>query len=247
MKIRHFTLFLFLISISASLAQTGFAIKNVNVITMHDDEILTNQLVLVNEGVIQSISDYAENKIPTDFFEIDGSGKFLTPGWAEMHAHIPTPQDGDDSNVKETLFLYLANGITTIRGDALAIHTIYNSGEEVKKNTFPSPRIFTSSPSLNGNSVPTIAEAKRKVTQYQKDGYDFLKIHPGIKLNVFNELVKTADEVGIPFAGHVPQEVGIRLALKSKYASIDHLDGYIEGAAPKELRTQGGFFWSFIS
>jgi imidazolonepropionase-like amidohydrolase len=34
--------------------------------------------------------------------------------------------------------------------------------------------------------------------------------------------------VGIPFAGHVPEEVGLARAIEARYASIEHLDGYLE-------------------
>ncbi|HKY04474.1 MAG TPA: amidohydrolase family protein, partial [Blastocatellia bacterium] len=40
--------------------------------------------------------------------------------------------------------------------------------------------------------------------------------------------VKTAREVGIPFAGHIPNAVGLAGALKAKQSTIEHLDGYIE-------------------
>jgi len=72
-----------------------------------------------------------------------------------------------------------------------------------------------------------------------------LKIHPGIQREVFDEVVRTANEVGIPFAGHVPVDVGIRHALESKYVSIDHVDGFLEGLVPESENvdpTKNGFF-----
>jgi imidazolonepropionase-like amidohydrolase len=39
--------------------------------------------------------------------------------------------------------------------------------------------------------------------------------------------VATAREVGIPYAGHVPPEVGLRHAIASRQ-SVEHLDGYVE-------------------
>jgi imidazolonepropionase-like amidohydrolase len=108
-----------------------------------------------------------------------------------------------------------------------------------------SPRIYVSSPSLNGNSVKTKEEAVEKVTQYQKDGYDFLKIHPGIQRDVFDQAVETANKVGITFAGHVPVDVGVRHALESNYASIDHVDGFLEGLVPTSANVkadENGFF-----
>jgi imidazolonepropionase-like amidohydrolase len=167
------------------------------------------------------------------------------PGLAEMHAHIPVPQDGNDSLVRETLFLYLSRGVTTIRG-MLGNPYHLELKEMIDADSILSPRVFTSSPSLNGNTVPTPEEARRLVTQYKNDGYDFLKIHPGIPLDAFDEMAKTAREVGIVFSGHVPQPVGIRHALDAQYGSIDHLDGYLSGLATEadwaRLNNDIGFF-----
>jgi imidazolonepropionase-like amidohydrolase len=117
--------------------------------------------------------------------------------------------------------------------------------EAVSHGDIISPRIFTASPSLNGNSVQSVEAADSLVRKYKEDGYDFLKIHPGIKRVVFDQIVNTAREVGIPFSGHVPVDVGIRHALESQYASIDHLDGFLEGLVPETADVnpeENGFF-----
>ena len=59
--------------------------------------------------------------------------------------------------------------------------------------------------------------------------------------DVFDALAAKADELKIPFAGHVPAAVGIARALEAKYASIDHLDGYVEAMA-KNPATPSQFF-----
>jgi hypothetical protein len=132
-----------------------------------------------------------------------------------------------DSVVERTLFLYVAGGITTIRGMLgdprhLALRT------RASKNQLISPTIYTSGPSLNGNSATTPESAARIVTDQKAAGYDFLKIHPGLKREVFDTLAATAQRVGIRFAGHVPLQVGLARALDTRYATIDHLDGYVE-------------------
>jgi imidazolonepropionase-like amidohydrolase len=66
------------------------------------------------------------------------------------------------------------------------------------------------------------------VAEQKAAGYDFLKIHPGIAGEVFDTLAATARRLGIRFAGHVPLDVGLARALETGYASIDHLDGYVE-------------------
>jgi imidazolonepropionase-like amidohydrolase len=94
-----------------------------------------------------------------------------------------------------------------------------------------SPTIYTSGPSFNGNSVPSPEVAARMVAEQKAAGYDFLKIHPGIRSDVFDTLAATARRVGIRLAGHVPEEVGLQRALSAGYVTIDHLDGYVEAMA----------------
>lgn len=214
-------------------------IRDVQVVTMTSEEILEHQDVKIEGDRITAIQP--TGSALTADITMDGTGQFLMPGLAEMHAHIPVPDEGNDELVRETLFLYLANGITTIRG-MLGQPYHLDLKKQVDAFEFPSPRVYTSSPSLNGNTITTREEARQKVTQYHSEGYDFLKIHPGIKRDVFDEMAQTAHSAGIDFSGHVPADVGIEHAIASGYATIDHLDGYIEGLAPEELRGEGGFF-----
>ena len=221
--------------------KVDYAITNVGVLTMTNDQVLPNQTVLVQDGKLIDIGTSTPFEAKTT---IDGTGKYLMPGLTEMHAHIPVATDGNDSLVKETLFLYLSQGITNIRG-MLGNPYHLDLRKAVANNDILGPRIYTSSPSLNGNSIPTPEEARTKITQYQKAGYDFLKIHPGIKLEVWDEVEKTANEVGIPYAGHIPVEVGINRALAAKYKTVDHLDGYLEGLVPAAANvdpSKNGFF-----
>ena len=221
---------------------TALLISNTNVVDVRDGRVISHQDVVIDSGHIKKISS---ERLDANSFNqhIDGTGKFLMPGLAEMHAHIPQPPTAQ-KRVEDVLFLYLSNGITTIRG-MLGHPAHLELRERANKGEVLSPRIYTSSPSLNGNTVTTKEEAQQKVSAYKADGYDFLKIHPGIQLEVFNQLVETANEVGISFAGHVPVDVGIRHALQSKFASIDHVDGFLEGLVPESANVvpaENGFF-----
>ncbi|WP_103070639.1 amidohydrolase family protein [Aquimarina sediminis] len=243
------SLFVFLFVLLNSCAQpqkqtskTAILITNATVIDVNKGTVIEKQQIVVDSGKIKKITNTIKN--PEEYTtSINAEGKYIIPGLAEMHAHIPRPPVSKE-RIKEVLFLYLSNGITTIRG--MLGHT---SHLELKQHAVSkkiiSPRIFTSSPSLNGNSVKTKEEAIAKITAYQKEGYDFLKIHPGITKDVFDQIVKTAHEIGIPFSGHVPVDVGIKHAMESKYASIDHIDGFLEGLVPESENVNpkdNGFF-----
>lgn len=224
------------------ISDTSYVITNVNIIDINNGNISLGHVV-VDSSKIQKILDIETVLDIGKGTLIDGTEKYLIPGLAEMHAHIPS-LSWDDPKIEEILFLYLSNGITTIRG--MLGHPYHlELREKANNQEILSPRIYTSSPSISGNTVTSLEEAQSKVKTYKEEGYDFLKIHPGLRLHVFDEVVKTANEVGIPFAGHVSTLVGIRHALESKYATIDHVDSYLEGLVPEEENvnpTENGFF-----
>ena len=202
------------------------AFIDVTVIPMDRERSLPHQTVLVGGDRILEIGPTDRVKVPAGGLRVDGRGKFLIPGLAEMHAHIPGGQ-ASDSEVERTLFLYVAGGITTIRG-MLGHPRHLELRARAARGEIVSPTIYTSGPSFNGNSVPTPRSAAERVSEQKAAGYDFLKIHPGIKREVFDTLAASAQRAGIKLAGHVPLDVGLQRALEARYASIDHLDGYVE-------------------
>jgi imidazolonepropionase-like amidohydrolase len=207
-------------------ADSVVAFVDVTVIPMDRERTIPRQTVVVRGGRIVAMGPSGRIKVPRGGVRVDGRGKFLIPGLAEMHAHIPGGET-PDSVVERTLFLYVSGGITTIRG-MLGHPRHLDLRARAARNELLSPTIYTSGPSLNGNSVPTPGAAARIVAEQKAAGYDFLKIHPGIGGEVFDTLAATAKRVGIRFAGHVPLEVGLARALETGYATIDHLDGYAE-------------------
>ncbi|HEY9117993.1 MAG TPA: amidohydrolase family protein [Roseivirga sp.] len=222
--------------------EADFAFHNVQVIDVETGQIIPEQTVFIKDGKILLITSSKEANLDGTTSTIVGNGQYLMPGLAEMHAHIPGNQNMD--LLEETLFLYLSNGVTTIRGMLGQPYHI-ELKDKVLSGEILGPRIYTSGPSLNGNSVTSLEQAEQMVRDQKAMGYDFMKMHPGLTLENFNKIVETANEVGMPFAGHVSIEVGVRKALEAKYASIDHVDGYVEGLVPSTIRVNpnaNGFF-----
>lgn len=221
-----------------------YAFVNVTVVPMDRERVLPGQTVVVRGDRIVAMGARGAVAVPADAVRIDGTGKFLMPGLAEMHAHIPPGPAVADSVIERVLALFALNGVTTVRGMLgdprhLPLRARARSGQLL------SPLIYTSSPSLNGTTMPTGLAAADSVRKYRAAGYDFLKIHPGIPRGVFDTIAATARQVGIRFAGHVPLDVGIDHAIELGYWTVDHLDGFVEGLVPGG-RTfsaeQDGFF-----
>lgn len=224
-----------MLSSLAMAAETAFV--NVNVVPMTDDIVLSGQTVVVADGQIIEIGPVDSIPVPKDAMVVDGTDRFLMPGIAEMHAHVPGTGSPE---LDRTLTLFAANGVTLIRGmlgqpSHLALRQQLQAGERF------GPRLITSGPSLNGNSVSGAADGARQVRAQHKAGYDFLKIHPGLSADEYQAIAAAANELGIPFAGHVPVAVGIDNALAAGMATIDHLDGYLAALMPADADSSGGY------
>ncbi len=214
------------------------AITGVDVIPMDGERVLRAQVVLVDDDRIAAVG--ADLTIPEDARRIDGTGRFLIPGLNELHAHVPNSEAGLD----RVLTLFLANGVTTIRGmlgapSHLKLRADLASGERL------GPRLITSGPSLNGNSVSGTERARDMVARQARAGYDFLKLHPGLSRAEFDAIVEAAREADLPFAGHVSVDVGLERALDAGQDCIDHLDGYMQALVRDDVDLAGqpaGFF-----
>jgi hypothetical protein len=225
--------------------QREIVIRSVNVIPMEKEEVVPNQTVVIKDGKITAIGNNVKHG--NNALIIDGRGKYLIPGLAEMHAHVP-PID-DLTPMKEVLLLFAANGITTIRGmlghpKHLQLRSMINNGEVL------GPRLYTTGPSFNGFAVKTPETGASMVRSQKQAGYDFLKLHPGLTKENFASIASTAKEVGIPFVGHVSFGVGVWRAIDAGYSSIDHLDGFIEGMVPgieNMVEQQAGLFGMFVA
>ena len=195
----------------------------VSVIPMDRDEVVSNQTVIVENGRITFVG--SSSNVPANATVIDGRGKYLMPGIAEFHAHVPSGAQAIHAH--RTLTLYALAGVTTARGMLGApMHLALR--DSIARGQILGPRLLTSGPSFNGNSATSPAVAVAMVNDQKNAGYDLLKIHPGVPRIAFDSLAATANRLRIPFSGHVPLEIGLDVALTSKYSTIDHLDGFVE-------------------
>jgi imidazolonepropionase-like amidohydrolase len=238
-------LLLIVAAMSPALADSVVFI-NVNVIPMTSNTVLTARTVIVTDGKIARIGDVKSTAVPKDAIVVDGTDRFLMPGLAEMHAHVPGAASKDLNRV---LRLFTANGVTLIRG-MLGEPSHLELREKIDAGEILGPRLVTSGPSFNGSSVTGPAQAAAMVEEQFKAGYDFLKIHPGLSLAEFDAIARAANERGMPFAGHVPEDVSVQQALAAGIATIDHLDGYMPAlvvANDDPTGGYGGFFGVYLA
>jgi len=214
---------------SAAYAQSAdgvTAFENVTVIPMTDERALPGHTVLVRGDRIVAVGPSASVAVPAGARRVDGRGKYLTPGLAEMHGHVPPPS-APAQYTEDVLFLYLANGITTVRG-MLGDNGQLELRRRVSRGELLGPMLYLAGPSFNGNSVASPDDAVRMVREQRDAGWDLLKIHPGLTRAEYDAVARTAAQEGLRFGGHVPEEVGLMHALEMGQETFDHVDGYVE-------------------
>jgi imidazolonepropionase-like amidohydrolase len=224
------------LAMQAAVADTTVFL-NVNVIPMTSETVIGAQTVVVKDGVVETIGDVESVPVPEGAFVVDGTDRYLMPGLAEMHAHVP---DAGSADLDRYFALFVANGVTTVRG-MLGQYSHLQLRDDLLSGKAFGPRLITSGPSLNGRSVSGAADGARQVREQHSAGFDFLKIHPGLSAAEFAAIADAANELGIPFAGHVPADVGVDNALQAGIATIDHLDGYMAALLPANFDRSGGY------
>ncbi len=199
------------------------AFTDVAVVPMDHEQVLERHTVLVRAGRITAVGPAASVRVPAGATRVDGRGKYLMPGIAEMHAHVPGEQNPQAADI---MALYVLTGATTIRG-MNGTPFQHELRRRIAAGEMLGPTLFAVAPPFSGQSVGTPDEERRKVREFKAAGYDVLKIYPGIPRETYDAIVAAAREAGIPYAGHVPPEVGLRHAIASRQ-SVEHLDGYVE-------------------
>lgn len=224
---------LFGLSLSAAIANEHVtAFENVNVLTMqpeHQGQILRRQTVVIQGDRIIAMGTQGDVEIPAHAQRIAGEGRYLMPGLAEMHGHVPPTQSFTgipERYLDDVLYLYLAGGVTTVRGMLGHPHQLQLK-EDIAEGRRIGPTLYLAGPSFNSNTVRDRAQARQRVREHAEEGWDLLKIHPGLSLDQYQAIAAEAQEQGIDFAGHVPTDVGIRHAIILGSRTIDHLDGYL--------------------
>lgn len=202
-----------------TLKNADFIIRHVNVITMADSNPKINQCVCIDDDKISFIGDdNLDAELKGKAIVIEGTGKYLMPGMAEMHAHLP-PQP----ELKNYFTLNLMAGVTTVRSmRGKTEHLTYRT-----ELNYPIPSLYLAAPPVPWSVEMNDAYADSLVRSCKKAGYDFLKVL-AIKDSVsFAALTKAANKHGLPVCGHLPGNMSLEFVLNSGYNDIEHMGGQV--------------------
>ncbi|WP_157579195.1 amidohydrolase family protein [Spirosoma montaniterrae] len=190
---------------------------------MNTTKILPHQDVVVENGLIKTIKPTARNKY-ANATVIDASGKYLMPGLADMHVHLPR-KDQFGYGLDQFFQLHLAAGITTLRsmrGDEAdpELQRLIGEGKKL------APDLYISAPPFSARYWLSSDSLTRLVRQYKSSGFQLLKVLSIPSVTWYDTLTQIARKENIRLAGHAPAGVLFAKALGQGIGCIEHLGGY---------------------
>lgn len=215
---------------NAALLNYSYLIKNVNIIPMTKDTVFWNKTVLIENGLIKSISN---TKAQDGIKILDGKGGFLSPGLIDMHIHLWD---------KHALGLYLANGVTTVR-NLLGMPMHLEIKDEINSDELIGPLLFTTSPQFTGASdqsiekkkIHTAEEARKLVRKYKQQGYDYIKTYNRLPKDIFDATIEQSIISEIPIVAHPSFEVDYKYHFHPNISTIEHTEDIVQQALEYEL------------
>jgi len=215
--------FALLIPSKAARAQTtsatgGLVIRNVTVVDTNTGKRSPNMSVVVEGGKITKVASSRSIKAESSMQVVDGHGKYIVPGFWNMHSHALNPGDQTDQ-----LNLMLANGITGFRqmSGSPELLKMRKDGKLILPPDSPEVLVMPGQILTFANAA-TPQAAVAEVQRQKQEGADFIKT---INLSgpSFEAALLEANRQGLPYAGHLSGGVDAVKMSELGMRAIEHL------------------------
>jgi hypothetical protein len=199
----------------------GTVVQNVTVVNTRDGSLQAGMNVILQDGKIETITSQAVQASGTGVQVVDGSGKYMVPGFLDMHTHAGSSLSNSPSDFP----VLLANGVTGVReagGSPQLIAAVKTQNAAVLAGTADAPEVLMMPSSIFAGQSATDAGARQFVRDRLAEGADFIKITAGAPV-AFLAAVDEAKKQKSHAAGHLPVAVSAVAASDAGFHSFEHL------------------------
>jgi hypothetical protein len=214
------------------------AVTNVTLIDVEDGRSRPVQTVLIEGDRILEVAESSQVTVPRGATVVDGTGRFLLPGFWDMHVHSHRQHRWTYHYP-----LFVAHGVTGVRdaGTHLASALELMPAHAL---TATAPTVIWGSPPLDGPTpvlsfalaLETAAAADGIVRLLQGSGFDFVKTYDRLSRDSYHALASAADRAGLRIEGHVPLAMSPAEVVAAGHDLIDHLTLVVESCTPGALK-----------
>ena len=202
---------------AGSASGAGLVLKGVTVVDTRTGELTPGRAVLIRHGKIQRIVPAGT---PQEGEVVEAQGKFLVPGFLDMHTHV---LQQEDHAVEASSALLLAHGVTGIRQMAGSTEMLRKRRDGTLRLGEHAPELLTLcgeilTPVNAATPEAGVAEVKRQ----KSEGADFIKTI-FVSPKTFFATLEEAKRQGLPYDGHMSPGVSLTKASEHGLAAIEHL------------------------
>ena len=247
-------LFFLLVQASPALAQYSESVKKF-IIIQSDTLALTHakiidgtggpsksdQTLVIMKGIIVSMGNSANTKVPVHAKIIDCTGKTIIPGMIMMHEHLFYAESAGDYYIGQEMpisfpQLYFAGGVTTMRtAGSLEPQTDLNLKQWIKRGEMVGPDMDVTGPYIEreGFPVPEMLhirnpeEAAGIVNYWAGFGCTSFKVYMNITRADLASTVQAAHQRGLKVTGHLCS-VTYKEAAEAGIDNLEH--GFMESS-----------------
>jgi imidazolonepropionase-like amidohydrolase len=229
-------------------------------------EPLANHTIIINGDTIESVGPSGSTTIPENATVIDITGKWILPGFIDLHHHLGYGELSDSLATLKALDMMnrmLSAGVTAVRDVADHVESMRALKEAQRRGYISSLRLFPVGNLLTTtgghgdagwgerkNRVMTVDgpwEFRKAVRQMHKAGFRHIKISPTFTLEEVEAAVDEARIQSMRITSHgggvsdtVPPSM-TRIAIEGGVQCIEHTPQMSEGTL--ELMAQKGVHW----
>ncbi len=215
------------------------AIEDVTVLPMSEGGTsFEHATVLIEQGRIVSLN----GPVPKSALRINGTGKWLIPGLADMHVHLLSdgssrppkyPSEGPTMffDTQDIMTPYVANGVTQVLNmDAVAASV--GQRNAIASGAVVGPHVALAAVVNGGKGRGRIAnspaDGRQAVRDIRGEGYDFVKVYSDLDVDTFTAIIDEANKSGVKLLGHIPSsfEGQIEKAFVPGFSMVAHAEEF---------------------
>lgn len=163
------------VSLPRATPRGSVVLQGATVVTMRGDEVLDNADLVVTDGRITGVGPRGTVTIPAGTQIIDVRGKYIVPGFIDLHAHWQSA--GELLQPESTnSFANLSMGVTTVR-DPQVTPDIFGLADIIEADQVPSPRLLSTGPGVfSTTNFTCYDDALRTLRRYRDEfGTSYIK------------------------------------------------------------------------
>jgi imidazolonepropionase-like amidohydrolase len=208
-------------------ARRGYLIEGVRVVDVVAGTVGPPTSVVVRDGRVAAIGERATG---AGLARLDGRGRFLAPGFWDMHAH------SFQHSPQVDFPLWIANGVTSVRDmmdcpgerDSLiacvADKRRWNAQGEAGR--LAAPRFVAIASYYLEDPSLTPAQVSARAAAYQARGIGALKVYNRLTRPAYFRAAAEARRRGMRLVGHLPKAVPLDEAVDAGQSSFEHAHAF---------------------